>query len=348
MGAIPVSQARSLYTTMIVDVYKELLTVQSFLRSFFKTKENASKYISIEVQRGLDLIAVDVVRGSKGNRNDFGLSTLKTILPPYYREFFDGTDLDLFDRLFGTSGEIDSAIFAQFLTDVAEKYMILQNKIERAYEKQCADVFNTGVLTLADGSTIDFKRKTESMATVATLWTAANSDPYEDLKTGAAFLKEKGKAVGSTMNAICGGKALAAFLDNTKVQKRADIKNFGLDIVAQPQRNSVGASYHGRVAAGSFNIDLWSYPEVFTDANGSTKQYIEEEKIIMLPEAPRFTMAYAAVPRLISGVATQTRGAYVLSDYTDEASSAHIFDIKSAGVAVPVAVDQIYTMKVVA
>lgn len=354
MGSISTSEARGLYTKMIVDVYKERNVPQSFLRSFFKVKESATKLISVEVQRGTEKIAVDVQRGTEGNRNAFGLSTERVILPPYYREYFDGTDLDLYDRLFGTSGEVDAAIFSQFMDTVAEKYGMLQDKIDRAYEKQCADVFTTGVLTLADGSTIDFKRKTASIIDVADInanrrWTdSTNSKPYTDLENGAKFLREKGKSSGSVVNAIMGAKALAAFLDNTKVQSRADIKNFSLDMISAPQRNSVGASYNGSVSAGAYRVDLWSYPEIYENASGVATPFIEEEKVILLPETPRFTMAFAAVPRLLNDGAQPMKGQYVLGDYIDERNSAHIFDIKSAGVAVPVAVDQIYTMKVVA
>lgn len=354
MGSIATSEARGLYTKMIVDVYKERIQPQQFLRSFFKTKESATKYISVEVQRGTEKIAVDVMRGTEGNRNAFGISNERIILPPYYREFFDGTEIDLYDRVFGSSGEVDSSIFSQFMDTIAEKYGTLQDKIDRAYEKQCADVLQTGVLTLTDGSTIDFKRKTASILDLGTInsnryWTdGTNSTPFDDLTTGAKFLREKGKSSGSVVNAVCGGKALAAFLDNTKVQKRADIKNFSLDMIAAPQRNSVGASYNGSVSAGAYRVDLWSYPESYDDATGTTKQYVAEENVILLPETPRFTMAYAAVPRLQNDGATPIKGQYVLGDFTDQRNSAHVFDIKSAGVAVPVAVDQIYTMKVTA
>lgn len=354
MGSISTTQARGLYTKTIVDLYKERVVPQSFLRSFFAPKESSTKYISVEVQRGTEKIAVDVSRGTEGNRNSFGISNERIILPPYFREYFDGTEIDLYDRIFGTSGEVDVNTFTQFMDNIAEKYGVLTDKIDRAYEKQCADVFTTGVITLADNTTIDFKRKTESIIDVADIntnrrWTdSTNSKPFTDLENGAKFLREKGKSSGSVINVIMGAKALAAFLENTKVQSRADIKNFSLDTIAAPQRNSVGASYNGSVSAGAYRFDLWTYPEVYENNAGTLIPYIAEEKVILLPQTPRFTMAYAAVPRLLNDGATPVRGRYVLGDYIDQRNSAHIFDIKSAGVAVPVTIDQIYTMKVVA
>ena len=48
-----------------------MVNVPSFLRSFFPVKTTASKYVSIEVQRGTEYAAVDVLRGTDGNRNTF-------------------------------------------------------------------------------------------------------------------------------------------------------------------------------------------------------------------------------------------------------------------------------------
>lgn len=353
MGVISTTQARGIFTSTLIDVFKEKTMPTSFLRSFFGIKESATKYVNIEVMRGTEKVAVDVMRGTEGNRNSFGKSTETVILPPYYREYFDATELELYDRLFGQTNEIDSTVFAQLMDSVAEKLSMLQAKIERAYEKQCSDVLTSGVLTLSDGTSIDFKRKAASILDLSTInsnryWTDnTNSKAIEDLETGCKFLREKGKSQGATVNAIFGSKALSALLDNTKVKSRADIRNFNLDNISAPQRNSVGASLHGQLSAGAYNLNIWSYPEVY-ETNGSTVPYIADEKVILVPETPKFTLGFAAVPRLLSNAGAVTRGAYVIGDFVDERNSAHIFDVKSAGVAVPVAVDQIYTLKVVA
>ena len=79
-------------------------------------------------------------------------------------------------------------------------------------------------------------------------------------------------------------------------------------------------------------------------------------KCVILPQKPRFILSYAAVPRLLMGTnqsaamgsSTTTEGAFVIGDYTDARLTAHIFDIKSAPLFIPVTVDQIYTVQVVA
>lgn len=348
MVTIATSDARALFTKMLIDVYRERTAPTAFLRSFFTVKEEITKELSIEVQRGTEKIAVDVERGTEGNRNKFSRSTEKIFVPPYYREYFDATELSLYDRLFGST-EIDDGIFTAFLEQVAEKLRLLQDKIERAYEVQCSQVLETGIVTLNAGINIDFKRKSASLVDgSATPWTTGTNDPYEDLESGCNFLRQTGKAQGGTYNAIFGSEVLSAFLNNDIVKARADVRNFFLDMVRGPQRNSVGAALHGEVSCGSYNVRIWTYPEFYDNSSGVSTSYINSKKFILLPEAPRFVLGFAAVPQLATVNGGVKRGAYIVGDYIDERNHKHIFDIRSAGVAIPVAVDQIYTRKVIA
>jgi hypothetical protein len=350
MGNISPADARGLYTKTLVAVYKQRPVATSFLRSFFPSKETGSKEVSIEVQRGTEKIAVDVLRGTEGNRNSFSRSTEKIFVPPYYREYFDLTELDLYDRMFGVE-DISASVFADFINGVADKLMELQKKIERAYEKQCADVLETGVITLADGTDIDFKRKASSKVTLTgtDLFTDAASNPYDTFEDMALFLRTEGLMQGGSINLIFGRTALAAFLDNAKVKARADIRNFRLDDVAAPQRNATGAALHGQFTAGAWTFNIWSYPQYYKNAAGSTVPYINDKKVVALPESPEFNLVFAAVPQLpsINGGVVK-KGAFIFGEYVDEKNTVHIQDVKSAGVALPVAVDQIVTYQVVA
>lgn len=349
MGLISTTDARGIFTKMLIDVYKERTAPTSFLRSFFTVKEESTKELSIEVQRGTEKIAVDVERGTEGNRNQFTRSTEKIFVPPLYREYFDATQLSLYDRLFGSTA-IDAGVFSAFLEQVADKLRMLQDKIERAYELQCSQVLETGIVTLAAGTNIDFKRKTASKVDLGSgnYWTGAAVDPSTALIAGANFLRQVGKSQGGTYNLICGGEAFQALVNNQVLQKRADIKNYSLEAVAMPQRNSVGASLHGKISAGAYNFNIWSYPEFYDNASNVSTPYVNEKKVIILPEQPRFVLGFAAVPQLVSEGGGVRRGAYIVDEYKDERNASHIFDIKSAGVAIPVAVDQIYTAQVVA
>lgn len=356
MPSISTSQARPLFTIKVVDAYREMATPLSFLRSFFKADESFTLDVAIDVERNGEKVAVDVHRASEGNRNTFSKTTMKTIEPPYYREFFDNTQLKLYQTLFG-SDTISDGMFSQFVKEVATRYKQLQNIIERSYERQCAQVLQTGVVTLASGDNIDFKRKAQSLVDkgAGNYWDSTTVDPNVDIENACTFIRQAGKSQGGTFNAIFGSKAWNAYLNNTIIKERNNLKAWKLDNIVPSIRNSVGGVLHGQVDCGSYTVNLWTYPEFYEDASGNMVPYVAPENVIVLPEVPRFTLAYAAVPQVLPAgfnnpdfvLPAPKAGAFVLGDYIDQRATAHIFDIKSAGIAIPTAVDQISTTKVV-
>ena len=355
MASISTQDARSIFTQRLIEVYKERTAPTAFLRSFFMVRESDTKEVSIEVQRGTEKIAVDVERGTRGNRNQFSKSSQKLFVPPYYREYFDATELDFYDRLFTSTGTVDAMTFSQWVDTVVEKLQMLQDKIERSYELQCAQVFETGIVQLTSGDNIVFNRKVGSLVDVGgpAYWAQATSDPLSDLANGATFCRTEGKSAASMFDVIMGSTAFNDFINNAVVKERADIKNYSLDSLRAPQKNSFGGVLHGVVSAGAYQFRLWTYPEFYDTESATSLPYMNDKKIVIIPEAPKFVLGFAAVPQLFgrkadvgAGVAVK-RGAYLVGEVLDEINAVHVIDIKSAGVAIPVAVDQIYTAKVV-
>lgn len=346
---INTTDALGLYTNKVIDVYKQRSTPTNFLRSFFPTVESPTLEVSIEVQRGFEKIAVDVVRGTDGNRNTFSRSSAKTFIPPYFREWFDATQLQLYDRLYGAT-QIDDAIFSAYINSVVDSAMDLQNKIERAYELQCAQVLETGIVSVAVGTNIDYKRKSDSLKDLGAgnYWASAGVDPATSIKTACNFMRQVGKAEGGVFNMIVGSTALRDLISNAKIQERGKIFNYALDVINPPQRNAVGATFHGELSAGSYRVRVWAYPQFYDNAQGVSTPYINAKKAIIIPETPKFKLAFGAVPQLISPNTPPKMGAYLMSEYEDKRAKARIIDIESCGLAVPTAVDTIYTMQVVA
>lgn len=346
---ISTTDAQGLYTKMVADVYKERSKTTSFLRSFFPDKVVPTLEVSIEVSRGFEKIAVDVSRGTDGNRNQWSKSTEKIFIPPYFREYFDSTQLQLYDRLYGAT-EISDALFAAFINDVVDHQMELQDKIERAYELQCSQVLETGIVTLNQGINIDYKRKAGSLVDLngAGGYWATNNDVFAQLQAGCTWLRKNGKTQGFVFNCILGDEAMEDFMANTKVLARQNLFNMKLDTLSIPQKNSLGGVYHGTVTAGPYQVNLWTYPEYYDTAAGVSTPYFPSKKGVILPMSPRFKMAFAAVPQLIEPGRAPLVGAYIFSDYIDRKNKTHEYHVESAGVPIPVAVDQIYTFQAVA
>lgn len=347
--AISIQEARNLLTKGLVAVYKERPKTTGFLRSFFPAKESMTEKVSIEVRRGTEKIAVDVKKYDDGNLNIISKSTERLIVPPMYHEYIVANDHDLYQVTVGAmqTGQGET-FFKQLVEGLAEDMGITVDKMERAMEKQCADVLETGVIQLANNTNIDFNRKSASMLAYAAGrdFSIGTVDPKAVFLTGLQFLREKGKSQGSVYNAILGNDVLVALLNNPLFQKQGDIKDWSLDSIREPQRNAVGGTLHGQISVGAYKVNLWSYPEVY-DVAGVSTPYVNDKKMILLPENPNFVLAFAAVPQLIqNGGTIPQKGAYLFSDYYDMRNTIHEMHAKTRPVAIPVAVDQIWTAKI--
>lgn len=343
---MPISQEqfRKLFTQALVAVYKERARPTGFLRSFFRNQTNMTKYISIEVQRGTEKIAADVARAaSDGNLNRMTKSTMKIIEAPLYWEYINATDHRLYDVAIGTQ---DRNSFRQLVRELADELVKSREKIERAYELQCAEVLLDGIVQLVSGDSIDYKRKAASMVDVTSSnnWTTASNDPRKQLEDAGEFLRQEGKVQGGYLNAIMGDNAFNAFMNSDVIRQYGDLRRVDLMSINRPQRNAQGGVLHGELPAGPYNIRIWSYPEYYEDSQGNHQPYLNKDKVVVLPDQPNFLMNFAAVPQLLgpNGEVPQ-RGAYHTFDYMNERSAAHEIHTKSAGIALPVAVDQIFT-----
>lgn len=352
---ISTTDAFGLYTKKLIEVYKERTTPTSFLRSFFRTSVEPTLELSIEVQRGSEKVAVDVIRGTEGNRNQATRSTEKIFIPPAYKEYMDVTKVALWDRLFGAT-QIDDKVFARLINNIADGVMGMQEKIERAIELQCSQVLETGIVTLVSADNIDYKRKTASKVDLGTgnYFTDA-IDPFDAFQDAGVFLRQKGKVNGRVLNAIMGNEAITALFANTKFKERQNLFHMSLDAVAAPQQGAVGQTYHGRITAGPYLIDLWSYPEYY-DLRGGTASaptftstpYLNPKKVIVLPENPKFVLGYAVCEQLIKPGEMPIVAPYLIREFPDTRKAVLDIEIQSAPLAIPIAIDQIYTFQAVA
>ena len=345
--AIPVQDVQNLFTKKLIAIYKEKTTPTEFLRSFFPAEESMTKEISIGVRRGTESVAIDVKRHSDGNLVTFDKSTEKIWVPPMYHQYLVANDHRLYDTVISSGS---APAFAQLAAELAEDVVTMRQTIERSYEKQCAEVLTTGIVTLANGDNIDFKRKAGSLVDLGSgnYWSTTTVDPRTALQAAGTFLRKEGKALGGVFNVIVGSEVLNVMINNPIFQNVQDMRRIDLGTIAMPQRNSVGAALHGQVSAGSYLFNIWTYEQYYTDSAGVQQQYIDPKKVIVLPENPMFKLGFAAVPQLIEGGNIPQRGAYLVQEFFDQRRTAHEVHIKSAGIAIPVAVDQIYTFKALA
>lgn len=348
MSEVSVTNLLPLYTNEIVASYSDHRKPMSFGRSLYKEVVTASKLASVISQRGFNLVASDVPRGSFGDFNVFDKYTQNQIFTPYYNEPFSLSELDSYDylRVVGVKSKI---AFGAFLDEYAQKLEYCLNKIERRYELQSWQALETGIVTLVTGQNISFGRKAESFETMSgvDLWTNSAADPWDVIQRGLVFITETGKMKGGVANVILGRNAITAYLKNAKVVDRAKQVQWGLEHIVPVQRDSTGKIYHGEVSVGQWKVRLWSYAEFYENADGSVKTpFVNADKIIILPEVPENVITYTAVPGLISMGAPKAQKFHTYAK-VDTFNETEVAGVKSAGVAQLVAVDQVFTAKVV-
>lgn len=356
--SISLSQALGPYTSKLVEVYRERTKPTNFLRSFFPGKIQATKLISIQVQRAYERIAVDCYRGTEGNRNQWTQSSEKLFEPLYYRENFDLTQLQVYDALFQPRTVENAPMLAQLLNSIVDNQMEQQDKIERSIELMCAQVLETGIIQMSSQGTgimIDYKRKAGSIIDPGSgHYFANNEDPFDLLEEGCKFIRQYGKSAAMTFKAIFGETAIADFLKNTKFLDRQNKFNFSIDTVTAPAAaaETVGAIFHGTVTAGPYRVELWSYPQYYDvvadDGSFTSTPYLNPKLVTIIPNGAQFFTFFGAVPQVVTPGAAPVIGDFVASDWISQEKRAHLYEVESCPLPVPVKIDQIVTIKVVA
>ncbi len=360
MSTVPANQALGKFTQNLVTAYKQIPKPTNFLEMFFPTPQSAissTRYITWAVKREGEPVAVDVLRGTEGNRNTFSISTDKIVDPPFFKEYFDMTQTDLYYRAWDTQNVSESAM-SDYMSWVLDHTMSITNKIKRAVELQRANILTNGIVTLNNGDTVDFKRKSASIANASVAWSnSSTAKPLDDMAAGCEFMRKYGMATGGNFIAIMAEDAYGEFVSTTQVLDRAQKFYLKLTDLAMPFRNPNGSAYQGRYACGSYTVDVFTYPQFYAPAgsaiDGSASvQFVPAGKVFMLPENPNFITAYGAVPFLpkkgTSPLDIQIpqiqRGQFMIGDYMDERNTAWNLAVSSAPIPLPTAIDQMYTI----
>ncbi len=343
----------------IVGVFNEDIPVRAGFSPWFPRETTSTLMVDIEVERDNDLIAVDVERFTEGNKNKVSKATEKKFQPPFYREEYDFQRDMVYLNTIGQGIQPNANVNQAIAQNALKAVRGNRKKIERAILKQMSQVLQTGIVTLKNGDNIDFKRKAASIVDLGAgnYWNQASTTPMDDLADGMKFLRETGNSSGSMVNVIMRTAAMNAFLNNTSVKDSAEIRRIERVNLAMPQFNEVsGFAFHGQVAAGDFVVNLWTYNEKYTDADGVTQYYLDENKAIMIPDDFKGKTVFGGLPYMrnvtIDGqtvaVPSITEAEFLLRGYSDEKTISSTLELTSAPIVIPFTIDKIYTIQVLA
>lgn len=361
---ISIQDHSSMLTKKVVGAFEENIPVRTGFAGWFPEETTPTLEVDVEVQRDNDLIAVDVVRFTEGNKNKSTKLSEHKYIPPYFKEDYDFQRDQVYMNTVALGVGMESAQVNRVLAMNAVKQVSKnRDKVIRAIRKQQADVLQTGIVALENGDNINYRRKAASMVNVDTAgdyWSvSATATPITDIRKGMDFLRNVGNSGGSAVNVVMRSAALEAFLATTQVKEQ------GPNVIQQIQRINInmpqfdgvsGFAFHGQIAAGDFNVNLWTYNEKYTDANGATQYYLAENTVVMIPDDFQGKTVFGGLPTMnktnIGGVATSVPGIveanYLIRSYSDEKTMSSTIELTSAPLVVPFTIDKIYTMQVLA
>lgn len=355
-STISTTQLKPIYTTLLAARYDELMKTKAtgWFRSMFKDNITKVRYPSYEVRRGTEKVAIDVIRGHQGIRTQITRSTQKLIDAFYFNLFFDATELDCYWNLFGSTST-STNVMTEFVNGVDTHNKANQDMIDRAYELMCSQILEFGTCTsFADGSVVDFKRKAGSMVDkgAGNYWATGSVNPYNDVQAGCEWIRKNGLYTGSVFNMTMGTTAWQDFISNAIVLARNDVKMFKLDSIVAPEAKIEGQTYMGTISAGPYTVHLWQYDQYYDHPTTGVKTaYMNAKKVYITPVQTEFQIIYAATPQVVTpGAATLSlvAGKVIHWDYLDRKAKTHEFHSESCGLPVPLAIDTIYSLQVVA
>lgn len=355
--AITLNQHKQAITSRIIATFSDASKPKMGLSGFFPTVTTSDREVGIEIERNRQLVAVDVQRGTDANMNTFNNYSEKLYEPPMYLEGFDFASLDRYNVTFGSRNNPSASDAFNMIDQANKKLDILQSKIERAIELQRSQALQTGIVTLKNGENIDYKRKAESLTVLGgtNVWSNAASKPLTDLENGCKFLRQEGLSSGNVVNVVFGRDAFREFMNNAQIKEKAEIRRIDRLSLGFPQLNNVtGLSYHGQVSVYDFVINIWTYSDFYELGSGVKKNYIDEKNVVMIAEDFTAKTAFAGVPAIMRDKSNaeypefiqQMEAEFYINNYVDPTKKAHMFDIASAPLAVPVSIDRVVTIQV--
>jgi hypothetical protein len=295
-------------TTHMIGAYIEEASAPMFLSGFFRSPpENfhTSEDVEIDVQRDDETVAIVITDLSVGPRvNESTLYTNKRFKPPIFDEAGVINAYDMIKRQPGQN-PFESPEYGRNAVNAAFKiYRKLEQKLRRSVELMCAQVLQTGQLTLLDSSgaalyTLNFQPKATHMATVSTTWATNGSagDPLADIAALATVVRRDGKVEPKRL--IFGDSAYQRFLANAKVIQALEVRRLEAAQIAPVSRGQ-GATFQGWVWVGHYRFEIWTYDGWYKHPQtGVATPYVSTDNVIMMGDG-RLDLTFGGIPILVA------------------------------------------------
>jgi hypothetical protein len=350
-------------TKLMMAVYNEVLaTMPSLFLSSFFGKNPTELYLSnnekveIDIKRDEELIAIDVMRDGDGNGNVSERYSTKEYSPPLYDEYLPVTASMLNKRSPGVNPFVEESKTSKFARIATEGLVKMTRKIHRAIEKQASQCLFSGIITLINTESLDFKRKATHNITPANLWSDTTlANPIADLSAACQVNRIDGKMTSNIC--IMGTAAWDAFIVHPKVTAYLDNRRIEAGNI-EPRFAAEGATFQGIIWVGDYRLELYTYPQYYKPSEIlDAEPYVPEKQVIVFNGNARLNKAFAAVeilPMFVDGAqgiglsVPEMRAGQFASYAIPKPPKNISVGVQSAPVLIPVAIDTISNLNVLA
>ena len=351
-----IQEALAVYRNTFAGAAFYFAPVQTYLLNLAELRTHGGTEISIEVSRGTRTLAADVLRGSRGQRNEAGSTTLRMYTPPYFDEYLDMTELSGYDRMFGEVSPSPSAMSAgaldAFIEATGEKSGVLVNKIRRSMILQVAQILTQRKVVLKNGDDISYPARSGSVITPTKTWDDKAAAPLDDFAKAAEFIVGTGLSGSPVFNVLFSAQAWGDFLKAPDVKKAGDWQKITLLHIGLPEQTASGAVLHGEFAAGSYLFRAWTYPDSYEAADGTNTPFLPAGTVCVLPDSGlELYRHHAGIAQAILndeglpvGFPAQ-QAEFLIEETLDPIKKTHELHVKSAPLVVPWMIDRIANIK---
>jgi hypothetical protein len=288
---------------------QKIIGVPTALQAFFGNPANGSQTIfspdanqvDIDIIRGNERTAALVPRGMVsrvlgGGQKNLRMEQFSSFSRKYPLSVEEGdvTGENLTTRIAGESAVNSSVTQMDRLRHHAVRihHESVRREI-RLFERLAAESLMTGkqsaILGTANTDLIyDFRRHADMFIQGAVSWAGGLANILADLDLGCSRMRSRGHMTPDM--AVFGDGAMNSFIRDATVQKLADNRRFtyislgdGANMPAKFQRFVDGGMvFQGTVRTPKgYNLNLFTYPDVYTADNGTATKYIADDKVLL-------------------------------------------------------------------
>ena len=281
-----------------------------FLLSFFSgEKKFDTESVEIDVQRNGRSVALDVQFGADGHLNEMGIFSNKEFTPPMYNEYVAVDAFSGFKRMPGEVPYTNSrSHWSRAIARLVSGQVECRRKILRALEFQARQIlFGEAKVKLRyplkGEAIIDFRQKKELRRTAAKDWKDSSVDAIGDVHKLCDQVRIAGK--GRPKIALFGEESWAYFDRNQEFNKRLDQLHRNEGSVLMPTIRDRGAVYKGTFSFGTYELEMWVYPEVFDApvelkaekiSQGAHAPWVPVNKVLVIDPQARREKVFGGVP----------------------------------------------------